>query len=298
MATYPTHGVHLRQRHPNGWLLVAIVVVAALVGVGAWALVDHYTVGTTEPRTGPATLTSSGVANKYIAALDKLKPSALTPILAKNVVSIDSAWGSGPPFRSAKTLERVWAGVFASGGVVHFRGSLRAAAPNWAAVTWRFRGTTNPLTYTPFTMNGLSILNIKDGKVVRETYYWDVPGRNPGIAATVGRKFATTLSAHQPGWSLTLKSLYSQDARASHGPTGLDPMIWWRWAMPSTTPLHASLRCAAPSFRLDNGKMTKAWAVVDWVAQLHPSAGGGKLSGVSILQLDKEGKIIRESLYY
>jgi len=209
MAIYPTHGVHLRQRHPNRWLVLAIVVVAALVGAGAWALVNRYAGGTTGATTGSATLTSSGVANKYIAALDKLHPSALTPILAQNAVSIDWAYGDSGAFHSAKTLERNWEGVFATSGDAQFRGSLRSAGPDWAAVTWRLRGSTNPLTDRPFTMNGLSILKIKNGKIVRETYYWDVPGRNPGIAGTIGRKFATALSAHQPGWARTLRSLYS-----------------------------------------------------------------------------------------
>jgi hypothetical protein len=301
MATYLSRGIHLRQRYPNRWLLLAIVAVTAFVGAGAWALVDHYTAGTTEPRAGPATLTSSGVANKYIAALERLQPSALTPILAKNAVSIDWAYGSGPPFRSAKTLERNWAGVIATSGDAHFRGNLRAAAPNWAAVTWRFRGSTNPITYEPFRMNGLSILNIKQGKVVRETYYWDVPGRNPGIAAAVGRKFATALAAHRPGWGLTLRSLYGKDAIESSvgvapSASNVDNLIWGRWAFPSFEPLHASLCCAGPSFRLDNGKVRLSWAVVNWVVQ-NASPGGGKVSGVSILQL-KNGKIIRETMYY
>ena len=302
MATYPTHGVHLWQPHLNRWLMLAIVVVAALVGAGAWALVNHYTGGTTETTTAAATGTSSDVANKYIAALDKLDPSALQPILAKNVVSIDWAYGSGPPFRSAETLERVWSGVFASSGDAHFRGSLRSAGPDWAAVTWRLRGSTNPVTSTPFTMNGLSILNIKNGRIIRETYYWDVPGRNPGIAATIGRKFATALSAHRQGWGLTLRSLYSKDAIESDVGVAPPPashvnnLVWGRWAMPSFMPLHASLCCAGPSYRMDNGKTRLSWAVVNWVAQ-DASPGGGKVSGVSILQL-KNGKIIRETMYH
>jgi hypothetical protein len=300
MATYPSHGVRLRQRYPNRRLLLAIVAVAALVGAGAWVLVNHYTGGTTETTTGSATLMSRGVANKYIAALDKLDPSALTPILAKNVVDIDWAYG-GSPFHSARTLEGNWAGVFAVSGDTQWRGSLRAAAPNWAAVTWRWRGSTNPLTYKPFKMNGLSILNLESGKIVRETIYWDVPGRNPGIAATVGRRYARALAAHQSGWMRTLRSLYSKEAiESSVGVTpsnqNVDNLIWGPWGTPSFMPLHASLCCAGPSFRLDNGKMRLSWAVVNWVAQ-DVSAGGGRVLGVSILQF-KNGKIIRETLYY
>jgi SnoaL-like domain len=304
MATYPTHGVHLRQRHPNRWLLVAIAVVAALVGAGAWALVDHYTGGTTETTTEPATLTSRGIASKYIAALERLHPYALTPILAKNAVSIDWPYGSSP-FHSAKALERNWANVFNASGDVHFRASLRAAAPNWAAVTHRTRGSTNPLTYKPFTMNGLSILDTKNGKIVRETYYYDVPGRNPGIAATVGSKYATALAAHQPGWGLTLGSLFSKNGAAevdmaTYGQvtpvSGDSGLMWGRWANPSLLPADASLCCAGPSYRMDNGKMRNSWAVVKWVAQVYPAPG--KVSGISILQLNRQGKIIRETLYY
>jgi len=73
-------------------------------------------------------------------------------------------------------------------------------------------------------------------------------------------------------------------------------LIWGRWAMPSFKPLHASLNCAGPILRMDNGTTRLSWAVVNWVAQ-DASPGGGKVSGVSILQL-KNGKIIRESMYY
>lgn len=301
MATYPTHGIHLRQRHPNRWLLLAIVVVAALVGAGAWALVNHYAGETTGATTGSPTLASRRVANQYVVALDKLQPSALKPILATNVVSIDWAYGDSGAFHSAKTLERNWAGVFATSGDAHFRGSLRAAGPDWAAVTWRLRGSTNPLTNEPFTLNGLSILKIKNEKIVRETYYWDVPGRSPGVAGTIGKKFATALAAHHPGWALTLRSLYSKNATESDmGATLPAPsvknLIWGRWAMPSFMPLHATLNCAGPTLRMDNGTTRPSWAVVNWVAQ-DVSPGGGKVSGVSILQL-KNGKIIHETMYY
>lgn len=308
MATYPSHGLHLRQRHPNRRLLLAVVVVAALVGAGAWALADHYAGGTSNTTTGSvtsistdvtgsATSVSTDVANKYVAALEKTNPSALTPILAKDAVSVDWAYCSGPPFRSAKTLERVWAGVFASSGAAHWSGSIRAAAPDWAAVSWRLRGSTNPLTSKPFTLNGLSILNVKQGKIVRETYYWDVPGRSPGIAAAVGRKFATALAA-----GLTPRSLYTKDAIESY--VGLTPstpnggnLIWNRWGTPSFTPLHARLCCVGPSQRLDNGRIRSSWAVVNWMAR-DASPGGSKVSGVSILQLNKQGKIVRETMYY
>ena len=302
MATYPTHGVHLRQRHPNRWLLVAIVVVAALVGVGAWALVDQYTGGTTKTTTGSqATVTPhSVIANKYIAALDKLDPSALTPIVAKNAVSIDWAYGNSGAYHGARALRGNWAGVFAPGvsGNNHWRGSLRAAATNWAAVTYRWHGTTNPLTNQPFKTNGLSILNIKNGKIVRETIYYDLPGRNPGIAGTVGKKFTTALAT-----GLTPRSLYTKDAIESYaGSTpaahnGGGNLIWNRWGTPSFTPLRASLCCVGPPLRLESGNVRPSWAVVNWVAQ-DAFPGGSKLSGVSILQLNKQGKIVHETLYY
>lgn len=42
MTTYPAHGLHLRQPHLDLRLVLGLVVVAAVVGVGAWALADHY----------------------------------------------------------------------------------------------------------------------------------------------------------------------------------------------------------------------------------------------------------------
>jgi hypothetical protein len=99
----------------------------------------------------------------------------------------------------------------------------------------------------------------------------------------------------------TLRSLYTKNGiERSVGITpstqNVDNLIWGRWAFPSFMPLRASLCCAGPSQRLDSGKVRPSWAVVNWVAQ-DGSPGGGKVSGVSILQL-KDGKIIRETMYY
>ena len=44
MTTYPQHGIHAEGRH-SIVLLLAVAVVLAVVGVGAWLLVDHYTGG-------------------------------------------------------------------------------------------------------------------------------------------------------------------------------------------------------------------------------------------------------------
>ena len=45
MTTYSAHRLHLRRPHPSPWLALALAAVAALVGFGAWALVDHYSGG-------------------------------------------------------------------------------------------------------------------------------------------------------------------------------------------------------------------------------------------------------------
>ena len=300
MASYPTHGLHLRHRHPNRWLLLTVAV-AAIVGAGAWALVDHYTGGTTGATTESPTLASRGIANQYIAALNRLDASALDPILNKNVVEVDWAYGDSGPFLGAAEMKAEWTDMFRISGKTGWRGSVCCVAPSWAAVTYRWWGSTNPLTHKPFNMSGLSILEIKNGKIVRETLYWDVPGRSPGVAATTGRKFATTLAAHQPGWAATLKSLYSKDAierdaGAVPSTRNVNNLIWGRWAMPSFTPLHASLNSAGPILRMESGTTRLSWAVVDWVAQ-DASPNGGKVSGVSILQF-RNDKIIRETMYH
>jgi hypothetical protein len=41
VTTYPAHGIHLRQPHRSRWLVLGVVVLAALVGAGVWAFVDH-----------------------------------------------------------------------------------------------------------------------------------------------------------------------------------------------------------------------------------------------------------------
>jgi hypothetical protein len=42
VTTYPSHRLHFGQPHPRLWLLAAVAL-AALIGVGAYLLVDHYT---------------------------------------------------------------------------------------------------------------------------------------------------------------------------------------------------------------------------------------------------------------
>jgi hypothetical protein len=53
----------------------------------------------------------------------------------------------------------------------------RCAAPSWAAVGWVWSQSTNPFTHKAFKTNGLSILEIKKGKITRETIYYERPGR-------------------------------------------------------------------------------------------------------------------------
>jgi hypothetical protein len=43
VTTYPAHGAHLRQPHVNRRLVLGLLIVAALVGAGVWALVDRAT---------------------------------------------------------------------------------------------------------------------------------------------------------------------------------------------------------------------------------------------------------------
>jgi hypothetical protein len=221
--------------------------------------------------------------------------SRLQPILAKNEVEIDKGFASTWP--GAATLEGNWAQVFGQMGDGGWRGSLCCAAPGWAAVTWTWWGSTNRLTVKPFKTNGLSILDIKKGKIVRETFYWNVPGRNAGIAPSVGRKYATALLV--PAWGARPPSpLYSKnalriDAAVAPSTQKVDHRIW---ANAGVTPLHASLCCAAPSQKSDNGKMARSWAAVVWEARVAGSTA--KLSGVSILELNRRGKIARETLYH
>ncbi len=155
-------------------------------------------------------------------------------------------------------------------------------------------------------MKGLSVLVIKKAKIVRETIYWDVPGRSPGIAPSIGRKYAAALASLKPA---TISSLYSNDANQVDMATGrhlanTNNAIVGSWQKVFATggPTHwqGSLGCAGPPMRLDNGTTRKSWAVVAWTwsQTTNPSTSKPfKTNGVSILQFEK-GKIISETIYY
>lgn len=72
MTTYPAHRLHFRQPHPR-LRLAAAAVVAALVGLGAWLLVDHYTGGAKGPcrrRHSPTRCACTEAARYAVRALN------------------------------------------------------------------------------------------------------------------------------------------------------------------------------------------------------------------------------------
>ena len=291
------------NRSRVSWVVLAVMVAA--VGAASAVVANS---GATSAAVTPSSPTNvaRGVAEKYIAALDRLDPSGLRSILDKNVVGVDWAYGDSGAFHGAATLMQNWKGFLAVSGEAVWRGSLCCAGPNWAAVTWRLSGSTNPLTNKPFNMKGLSIIVIKKAKIVRETVYYDLPGRSPGIAPSIARKYAAALASLKPA---TISSLYSRDANQADMATGRklantnNAIVGnWQKVFASGGPTHwqGSLGCTGPPMRMDNGTTRRSWAVVAWAwsQAINPSTHKPfKTNGVSILQLDKS-KIISETIYY
>jgi len=297
------HNVTAAMIAAFGTLIVVgvTVLVIALTSGGTSSVAPSHR-GAALPPTSTPTNVARSIAGKYIAALDKLETSPLLSILDPNVVDIDWADGTSP-FYGASALATNWGGVLSG---AHWRGSLWCAAPTWAAVTWRWWGSANALTSKPFSTKGLSILDIKNGKIIRETIYWNVMGRNPGVAPTVGNKYAAALGKLQPRAITTLYSPAAVRVDASTklrlGNSGHGIVGGWEKAFGVSAPTRwrGSLCCAGPRRRLDNGTMQASWVVVDWVWSSSTNPVTHKpveTHGVSILQIDK-GKITRETVYY
>lgn len=275
------------------WLV--LVGVVATVGLSASPLS-----ATTMSRS--PTAVARGIAAKYVAALNRLDASALDPILDKNVVEVDWAYGNSGAFHGAAELKAEWADMFRISGETGWRGSVCCAGPNWAAVTYRWWGSTNPLTNKPFSMKGLSLLEIKSGTIVRETIYWDVPGRSAGVAPAVGKQYAAALGKLQPQ---TLATLYGEHAvqvdkaRNQEERDAGTIVHTWQQAFGDSTATHwrGSLCCAGPRMRMDNGTTRSSWAVVDWRWSQSTVHKPITTNGVSILTIYK-GKIVRETIYY
>jgi hypothetical protein len=135
----------------------------------------------TPPEPSDTETASRAQARAYMSALHALAPARLASLYAHDVVYQDTSRdthyaGPGAALAAHATM-------FALKGL-RFRPAGVLAGPGWAAVMWKrtdFEGGKPPLGYPPElakwavrpTICGVSILEIRDGKIARETIYSD-----------------------------------------------------------------------------------------------------------------------------
>ena len=133
------------------------------------------------PAASDTEAASRATAHAYMAALRALAPARLAPLYARDAVYQDS--GRDVRYVGPSAAVAAHAKMFALKGV-RFRPVGVVAGPGWAAVMWMRtdREGGEPLVYIPAeftkaalrpTIHGLSILEIREGKIARETIYSD-----------------------------------------------------------------------------------------------------------------------------
>jgi ketosteroid isomerase-like protein len=135
----------------------------------------------TPPAASDTEAASGAVAKAYMAAMRALSPGRLAALYAPKVVYQDT--GRDVRYVGPSAAARAHAKMFALKGV-RFRANGGLDGPGWAAVMWKRsdREGGKPLVDIPAvlttwgkraTIHGVSILEIRDGKIARETIYCD-----------------------------------------------------------------------------------------------------------------------------
>jgi ketosteroid isomerase-like protein len=135
----------------------------------------------TPPAASDTEAASAAVAKAYMAALRALDPARLASLYAPEVVYMDT--GRDVDYRGPSAAVRAHVRMFALKGV-RFRANGVLVGPGWAAVMWKRRDREGgkslvdiPAQFTRWgerpTIHGVSVLEIRDGKIARETIYCD-----------------------------------------------------------------------------------------------------------------------------
>lgn len=150
MTTYPhPHGLHLRRPHINLWLVAVVGLAAALIGLGAWVLVDRYAGGSSATEKAATLIDKSNLA---ISTGDK---AAISTFFAKDAVI--RSIGAGETYTGVNAIRNLADGSFTPERVapVTMHGDFATTYVHLTAVTGE-EGTT------------LSVFEIKDGKILRQ----------------------------------------------------------------------------------------------------------------------------------
>ena len=136
---------------------------------------------TTSPAPADTQSASKKLATDYLSALRSLDPARLAPLYARDVVYQNT--GRDRLYVGPSAAIAAHAKMYALKGL-RFHEFRVVAGPGWAAVMWKRTDREGgkppvdiPSQYTRWarrpTIHGVTVLEIRDGKIARETIYCD-----------------------------------------------------------------------------------------------------------------------------
>ena len=150
MTTYTPHA-HVRLPHVSLWLVAVVGLAAALIGLGAWVLVDRYTGG------GGATHDATTLINKVNAAWNTGDGKAAATLFTNNAV-IESM---GDTMVGPKAIGQAMVGAHAM--QFHVERVAPVTVNGDFATSW-FKITGVGIDRYPV----LTVFQLKDGKILRQ----------------------------------------------------------------------------------------------------------------------------------
>jgi SnoaL-like domain len=142
-------------------LVLACVLGAALLLSGNASTAGRHLTGPTD--------VSKSVASKYIAALTRRDGKGLAALFTANATETDHT--DGLSVSGAESIAGAWQDAFNTAGY-RFHGSVRCAGKDWAAVDFLTTGKNSMYQGGTVRTPGVSILELKNGKIMRETLYY------------------------------------------------------------------------------------------------------------------------------
>lgn len=147
VTTYP-HRIHVGRPHLSLWFVVAALA-AALVGLGAWVLVDRYVGG------GGATQDATSLIDRFNAAATN-DGAAVSALLTSDAV----LWSAETPIVGAKAIANQIANT---PGLLIERVAPVTVKGNFATTFIRFSAVGGAIKNAPMLM----VTELKDGKIFR-----------------------------------------------------------------------------------------------------------------------------------
>lgn len=153
MTTYPHHGLHVHRPHVNAWLVAVVGLAAALIGLGAWVLVDRYAGGSS------ATENAATLIGKAEAAFSTGDANAIATLYTSDAVIRTSDGGlySAQEFAQLATSTR---------GVLRVERIAPVTLNGDFATTWE--QVTSSAGTEASQQPLLSVFQLKDGQILRQ----------------------------------------------------------------------------------------------------------------------------------